>query len=77
MSAPLLTDADIAERLGVSVDLVRRRSRAGEFAHVRIGRAFRYTEADYEAIVATHRREAQATPSNPWGVRTRGRRRSA
>lgn len=70
---PLLTDADIAERLGCSADKVRRRCRSGEFSHVRIGRDYRFTEADYEAIVATHRREAKATPANPWGIRTRGR----
>ena len=70
---PLFHDTDLAEALGISVDKVRRRSRAGEFPVVRIGRDYRYTEADYEAIVAAHRREAKVTPANPFGIRRRGK----
>lgn len=80
MSTPLLTDADIAERIGCSVDAVRRRSRAGEFPHVRIGRLYRYTEADFEAIVSAHRQEpkvAEVTNADVWGVRTRGKKKAS
>ena len=79
MTTTLLTDADIADRLGLSVDHVRRRSRAGDFPHVRIGRAYRYTEADFEAIVTAHRRQPvveEVKAENVWGVRTRGRKAS-
>lgn len=67
----LLTDTDVAERFEMSVDEIRRRCRSGEFAHVRIGRKYRFTEDDLTAIVEAHRREANVTAANPWGVRTR------
>ena len=43
---------------------------------VRIGRDYRYTEADFEAIVAAHRRDAKVTETTerPFGIVTRGRR---
>lgn len=70
---PLLTDTLIAERLGMSLDELRRRCRQGEFAYVKLGRKYRFTEAHYQAIVDAHSRDAKVTVSNPWGVRRRGR----
>lgn len=69
----LVTDATMATLLGCSLDEVRRRCRTGEFPHVRIGRKYRFTPDDYAAIVAGHRREANVTDANPWGIRRRGR----
>ena len=72
-STPLLTDEDVAQILGMSKDEVRRSCRAELFPHAKFGRKYRFTDADVEAIVAAHHRDAKVTDANPWGIRGRGR----
>lgn len=71
MTSALMTDVEMAETLGISVDSVRRRCRAGQFPHIRIGRTYRFTPEDLAAIIRTHRAEQPAVSTNPWGVRRR------
>ncbi|MBE0009615.1 MULTISPECIES: helix-turn-helix domain-containing protein [unclassified Arthrobacter] len=47
-----LTAADIAERLNVDVDTVRRMCRSGKWPSTRIGRLYRFTEDQYLSIIA-------------------------
>lgn len=64
--APMMTVAELAARLNVSPETVRRMCHSGKWPHSRIGRLFRFSEAHYEAITAT------PEPPEPW---TRERRR--
>jgi excisionase family DNA binding protein len=49
----MLTAAELAARLNVSTDTVRRMCHAGKWPHSKIGRMFRFTEEHYQAIIAT------------------------
>ena len=69
----LRTEEDVAALLAIPREQVVRRARAGQFPHVRIGRRYRFTEADVAAIIAANHRETVPVPENPWGVRRRGR----
>lgn len=71
MTAPgLVTDADLAERLGIDLDKLHELRRAKKWPHVRLGRfTFRFTEEQIAEIVASHsftpgKSDAQA-PSVP------------
>ncbi|WP_371875934.1 helix-turn-helix domain-containing protein [Pseudarthrobacter sp. SSS035] len=50
---PMLTVAELAARLNVSPDTVRRMCNSGQWPHSRIGRLYRFTEEHYQAIIAT------------------------
>lgn len=49
---PLITAAALAERLNVAVDTVYRMCRTGQLPHVKVGRIYRFTEDQYQAIIA-------------------------
>ena len=59
-AAPILTASELAARLKVSADTVRRMCHAGKWPHSRIGRQFRFTEEHYQTIIAT------PEPPEPW-----------
>jgi uncharacterized protein YjcR len=50
MTTPYLTDADLAERLGVADRKVAEWRQRYGWPHMKVGRQVRYTEADIEAI---------------------------
>ncbi len=50
-----LTPEDVAHRLQVHVETVLRWARAGELRGAKLARQWRFTAADVEAFVATHR----------------------
>lgn len=50
--APLMTAAEIARRLKVSVATVYKMCRTGQWQHTKIGRSYRFTEEHYQAIIA-------------------------
>lgn len=58
-----LTTADIAERLNVEPDTVRRMCRSGKWEAVKVGRLYRFTEEQYQAIITppskTHKPRTQ------------------
>jgi len=56
----MLTAAEMAARLNVFTDTVRRMCNSGKWPHSRIGRLFRFTEEHYQAIIAT------PAPPEPW-----------
>lgn len=56
----MLTAAELAARLNVSTDTVRRMCHAGKWPHSKIGRLYRFTEEHYQAIIAT------PEPTEPW-----------
>lgn len=57
---PMLTTAELAARLNVSTDTVRRMCHTGQWPHSKIGRQFRFTEDHYQTIIAT------PEPPEPW-----------
>jgi hypothetical protein len=77
MTDELLTAEDLAERLHISVDLVRRRTKADKWPHVRFGgKTIRYRNEHVDAIVALY--DNAGTPVRSVGGQTAGsRRRSA
>lgn len=48
----LLTAANLAGKLGVSVETVYRMCKSGKWQAVKIGRLYRFTPEQYEAITA-------------------------
>lgn len=48
----MLTAAELAARLNISTDTVRRMCTAGKWPHTRIGRLYRFSEERYQAIIA-------------------------
>lgn len=74
MSAtPLSTPDDLAQVLRISARQVTRRAATGEFPHLRLGRAFRFTDDHVAQIIATHEVAAAREPESPWGRITRRR----
>jgi excisionase family DNA binding protein len=63
----LMTTAELAAKLNVSTDTVRRMCNAGKWPHTRIGRLYRFTEEHYQTIIAT-----PAAPE-PWSKAQRQR----
>lgn len=55
LPVPLLSQAKVAELLGVSVKTVTRRIEAGQLRHHRIGRQIRVSLDDLESYVARRR----------------------
>ena len=54
-----LTTSDVATRLGVSLDTVRRWLRSGELKGTPFGRAgYRIDDADFQAFLALRRRQS-------------------
>lgn len=47
----LITAAQLAKRLSVSLDTVYRMCQSGKWQAVRIGRSYRFTEDQYQAII--------------------------
>ncbi|UKA59204.1 helix-turn-helix domain-containing protein [Arthrobacter sp. FW306-2-2C-D06B] len=47
----LMTTVDLAGKLNISVETVRRMCRSKQWQAVKIGRIYRFTEAQYQAIV--------------------------
>lgn len=60
LAAMMMTTAEMAARLNVSTDTVRRMCTAGKWPHSRIGRLYRFSEEHYQAIIAT------PEPPKPW-----------
>src|SRR5579883_2766619 len=61
-----LTTADVATRLGVSLDTVRRWLRSGELKGTPFGRAgYRIEDADLQAFLDQRRQHAQEVPDDP------------
>lgn len=52
---PFITEADLAERLGVTEAKVTEWRRQYGWPHLKIGRQVRFTEADVQAIERQHR----------------------
>lgn len=71
----LLTQRDVADRLGVSVSWVRQETRAGRLGSVTLGaagrRLVRYTPDALAAFITDREQPAAAAP-NPYGRRRRG-----
>lgn len=63
MTAPLKSAADVAELLGISEDLVKRRSVAEHWPCIKFSaKTIRYSEAHVEQIVASHEFVHEQTP---------------
>ena len=60
----LLTVADLATLFGVTPDKIHEWRRKYEWPHVRIGREFRWTQAQVEQIVALHTTAPAAKPAD-------------
>lgn len=78
MTAPLLTDTDLADRYGKSRAFVQAQCRTKTWPHLRVGKSFRFTEDHVAAIdaqleVSTSTPDAlpAAQPGNPWGRKGR------
>ena len=73
---PLLTHKDVATVLGIHWATVLDHCKAGDWPHIKVGRYYRFEDAQVEAIKNLHRvTPAPVEPvdeANPWGVRTRG-----
>lgn len=54
----LLTPAQVADRLAVSLRMVYRLAEMGDLASVKLGRLLRFREHDVEKFVESSRREA-------------------
>ncbi len=69
----LLFPEDIASHLGSTREEVIRQCRAGRYPHVRVGKHYRFTEADRDAITELLAVQPK-TPekSATWGLVTRG-----
>ena len=48
----LMTSAQVAASLKVSTETVHRMCRSRKWPHVKVGRLYRFTAANYEAIIA-------------------------
>ncbi len=53
------TEPQFAERVGLSVALVRQLRREGRLSHVRINKRVLYTEEDVRALIASHQQAAK------------------
>lgn len=48
----LLTAGELAAKLDIDTETVRRMCKTGKWPHTKIGRLYRFTEAHYQAITA-------------------------
>lgn len=66
--------ADLAERYGISEYQVNERCRRGEWPHLRVGRARRFTAAQIEEIDARHSVKVadDKAAAQSWGRKKRG-----
>lgn len=62
--ADLLTVAQVAERLGVGVKFVQRRTKNGEIPSYKLGRAVRVSEADLDEYMRS-RYSGDPAPAEP------------
>jgi hypothetical protein len=60
MDSDALTAADVAAKLGINVASVYKRCKSGEWPATKIGRIYRFTPEQYEAIT-----EPPAVPQKP------------
>lgn len=56
MTDPLLTTADVADRLQVSETTVKRMKRRGDLAYVKVGWSTRYTEREISRYLRSRER---------------------
>lgn len=73
----LLLPDDIAAHLGVHREFVVNHCRSGEWPHIRIGKLYRFTPLQLEAIeslctVAPKVPAPEETAAQSWGLVTRG-----
>jgi excisionase family DNA binding protein len=72
MSAAL-TDTDVAEHFGITVDKLRRLVKSEGWPHMRLGKSYRFSAVHVAAIEALLEvKPAESTPAETWGVKTRG-----
>lgn len=65
----LTTDAELAERMGISVEKLHQLRKRHRWPCVRLGRfEYRFTEGQIEQIVAMHTEEPRKTPPQPAGL---------
>lgn len=74
MSADLLTEADLAERLQATPTQVREWRRQYDWPFIKLGRSIRFSEADYEAIKASHHVASERPKGLPGQTRLSARR---
>lgn len=65
MTEGLLTDADVAERLGVGERWVAEEAKAGRIPHIKLGRARRYKPEHVEQILADHEQKPRGEEPPP------------
>ena len=75
----LLLPDDVAAHLGINRELVIARCRTGEWPHMRVGKFYRFTPMQLEAIeaactVAPKTPAPEQTAAQSWGVISRGTR---
>ncbi|MEV8148747.1 helix-turn-helix domain-containing protein [Arthrobacter sp. NPDC080073] len=51
--APMMTAADLAARLNVSLETVYKMCKTHKWPHTKIGRIYRFNEEHYQTIIAT------------------------
>lgn len=71
MTSSWLTDHQVAAEFGISWQQVQQRCRAGQWAHQRVGRKYRFAPEDIEQIKGTFAVKAITTPAQTWGRKTR------
>ena len=71
MTTPFLTDETVSKIVGKSVDYVQAQCRAGKWPHVRLGRSYRFTEAQVQEIADAFTITPTAPKGAAWGRRTR------
>ncbi|GAA4929110.1 hypothetical protein GCM10023224_05690 [Streptomonospora halophila] len=65
MSPDLLTDADVAQRLGVGERWVAEEAKAGRIPYIKLGRTRRYKPEHVEQILADREQKPRADESPP------------
>jgi hypothetical protein len=75
MSDRLLTDDELADRIGKSRWFVQSQCKAGRWPHQRIGKSYRFTPAQVDAIDALLEVKVKPAtteaPENSWGRKGR------
>ena len=71
---PDLSDTELAARWGRSRAWVQRQARAGRIGYYRVGKSYRFREADVTEYIARHHQQPVITPAQTWGQKTRASR---
>lgn len=70
----LLTDSDVAAHFDISREQVQRRCLAGQWPHMRVGKAYRFKAEHLAAIEALCEvKAAPETAAQTWGVKSRSK----